>query len=73
MRLLEILSRTRLQVFTFTKGSSKDFPEGAGSGFILKYKNKLIFVTADHVIHPLDHEKKCASQKDATWLLQIML
>lgn len=57
MRLLEILSRTRLQVFTFTKGSSKDFPEGAGSGFILKYKNKLFFVTADHVIHPLDHEK----------------
>ncbi len=58
MKLLEILSRTRLQVFSFPKDGSKNMPTGAGCGFFLKYRNKHVFVTADHVIHPIDHTKK---------------
>lgn len=58
MRLLELLTRTRFQVFTFPLGTMKSsvFPNGAGSGFMLKYKGKIFFITADHVCHPFDHE-----------------
>ncbi len=58
MNLLELLTRTRFQVFTFPKGDMKngEYPDGAGSGFILRHKDKSIFVTADHVCHPFDHE-----------------
>lgn len=58
MRLLEVLTRTRFQVFTFPQGTLSDtaIPEGAGSGFVLEYNGKLFFVTADHVCHPDDYK-----------------
>lgn len=59
MKLLEVLTRTRFQVFTFQQGSMKEsYPDGAGSGFMLKYKENIIFVTADHVCHPSDYEQE---------------
>lgn len=58
MRLLEVLTRTRFQIFTFSMGNMKagGYPDGAGSGFMLLHKGKTIFVTADHVCHPFDHK-----------------
>lgn len=32
------------------------YPIGAGSGFMLNLKSHTFFITADHVIHPADHE-----------------
>lgn len=32
------------------------YPVGAGSGFMLNFKGQTFFITADHVIHPADHE-----------------
>ena len=59
MRLLEVLTRTRFQVFTYTQGglAKGDVPQGAGSGFVLRYKDRCFFVTADHVCHPDDYKK----------------
>lgn len=58
MSLLELLNRTRLQVFTYEQGTlaKMAYPNGAGSGFFLLHKDKVILVTADHVCHPFDHE-----------------
>lgn len=58
MSLLELLNRTRLQVFTYKQGTLANmaYPDGAGSGFFLRHKDKVILVTADHVCHPFDHE-----------------
>ena len=57
MSLLELLNRTRLQVFTYEQGTlaKMAYPDGAGSGFFLRHKDKVILVTADHVCHPFDH------------------
>lgn len=58
MRLLELLTRTMFQVFTFPLGTMKNgvYPNGAGSGFMLLHNEKRIFVTADHVCHPGDYK-----------------
>lgn len=58
MSLLELLTRTRLQIFTYKQGTmmKKAYPNGAGSGFFFLHKDKVILVTADHVCHPFDHE-----------------
>lgn len=66
MRLLEVISRTRFQVFTFPKGtvSMEKMPIGAGSGFMLNYRNTLFFVTADHVAHPLDYKNEERQWRD---------
>ena len=58
MRLLEVLTRTRFQVFIFTRGglASGAVPVGAGGGFMMSYKNMLFFITADHVCHPDDYK-----------------
>lgn len=59
MSLMELLNRTRLQLFTYEIGTMKNsYPDGAGSGFFFKRKDKLFFVTADHVCHPFDHKPK---------------
>lgn len=58
MSLLELLNRTRLQIFTYKQGTMMQnaYPNGAGSGFFFLHKNRVILVTADHVCHPFDHE-----------------
>ena len=58
MNLLELLTRTRLQVFTYEQDTlaKMAYPNGAGSGFFLRHKDKVILVTATHVCHPFDHE-----------------
>lgn len=55
--LLELLTRTRLQIFTYEQGTmmKQAYPNGAGSGFFLLHKDRVILVTADHVCHPFDH------------------
>lgn len=57
MSLLELLTRTRLQIFTYEQGTmmKNAYPDGMGSGFFLLHKEKVILVTADHVCHPFDH------------------
>lgn len=64
MRLLEVLTRTRFQIFTYPHGTLNNtaVPEGAGSGFVLEYKDKLFFITADHVCHPDDYEDEDCSR-----------
>lgn len=44
MSLLELLSRTRLQVFTYEQGTMAKmaYPNGAGSGFFLRHKDRMI-------------------------------
>lgn len=58
MSLLELLTRTRLQIFTYKQGTmmKNAYPNGAGSGFFILHKERVILVTADHVCHPFDHE-----------------
>ena len=58
MRLLELLTRSRLQIFTYKQGTmmKNAYPNGAGSGFFFLHKDRVILVTADHVCHPFDHE-----------------
>lgn len=57
MSLMELLNRTRLQLFTYDIGTMKNsYPNGAGSGFFFKHKDKVFLVTADHVCHPFDHK-----------------
>lgn len=58
MSLLELLTRTRLQIFTYKQGTmmKNAYPSGMGSGFFLLHKEKVILVTADHVYHPFDYE-----------------
>lgn len=59
MSLLELLTRTRIQIFTYKQGTmmKNAYPGGMGSGFFLLHKEKVILVTADHVCHPFDHEQ----------------
>jgi hypothetical protein len=57
MQLLELLSRTRFQVFTYEPGTNYELPSGVGSGFMISYKEKQFFVTADHVMHRDDYGK----------------
>ena len=58
MSLLELLTRTRLQIFTYKQGTmmKNAYPDGAGSGFFFRHQKHVILVTADHVCHPFDHE-----------------
>jgi hypothetical protein len=57
LTLIEVLAKTTYQV-QITKSSNKEFdrPIAFGSGFLVNYKNELIFVTADHNIHIEDYE-----------------
>ncbi|WP_291583780.1 hypothetical protein [Bacteroides sp.] len=57
MLLLELLSRTRFQVLTYEPGTNYELPSGVGSGFMISYKDKQFFVTADHVMHCDDYGK----------------
>lgn len=44
MSLLELLTRTRLQIFTYKQGTmmKNAYPDGMGSGFFLLHKEKVI-------------------------------
>ena len=55
--LIEVLAKTSYQV-QITELTNKEFdrPIAFGSGFLVNYKNELIFVTADHNIHIEDYE-----------------
>lgn len=52
MSLLELLTRTRLQIFTYKQGKMMQnaYPNGAGSGFFIRHKGRIILVTADHCV-----------------------
>lgn len=58
MSLLELLTRTKLQIFTYEQETMKKnaYPNGMGSGFFFLHKDRMMLVTADHVCHPFDHE-----------------
>ena len=58
MSLLELLNRTRLQIFTYKQGTmmKNAYPDGMGSGFFFLHKDRVMLVTADHVCHPFDYE-----------------
>lgn len=57
MSLIEYIWRSSYQIVGWEKDrNTQDFPTIFGSGFILKYDDNFVFVTADHVIHPEDHE-----------------
>lgn len=36
-----------------------------GSGFFYKYKNQLFFITADHVVHPNEHDEQLRSGEES--------
>lgn len=57
LTLIEVLAKTSYQV-QITKSTNKEFdrPIAFGSGFLVDYKQELIFVTADHNIHFEDYE-----------------
>lgn len=56
--LIEYLVRTSFQtVVTSLSDKEGENPLYYGSGFMALYKENCFFVTADHVIHPTDHDK----------------
>lgn len=63
--LSEVLIRTNyMTVMTDPADKSMERAVGYGSGFIMNYKELLFFVTADHVVHPDDHDEKQRTGKD---------
>lgn len=58
MTVVEYIWRNCYQIVCWDKEANKDnFPTTFGSGFFLQYKDKLVFVTADHVLHPDDYNQ----------------
>lgn len=71
--LQQLVMRTTLQLIV----SKPDNPLSVtrfGSGFLLHYRNKVWFVTADHVVHPDDHdpEKGVCQRTSPHYLPQII-
>lgn len=57
------------QVLVSSDDGASDI-KGYGSGFFLQYRNRLFFVTADHVAHIDDFEKGLRLGKDDfVWVL----
>lgn len=57
MDLPQYIWRNCYQIVVWENEKSTDnFPDYFGSGFVLRCGDKLIFVTADHVIHPADEK-----------------
>lgn len=58
MNLSEITAffeHIRYQIVYFPADGSSLLPTGVGSGFMLNYKNRALFVTADHVVNTHDN------------------
>jgi hypothetical protein len=57
LTLIEVLAKTSYQI-QITEPSNKelDKPIAFGSGFLVNYKEELIFITADHNVHLDDYE-----------------
>ena len=55
MRLDEVAFRATLQL-VIPDVDNQDIIKGFGSGFLLKHKSQLFFITADHVVHLDDHD-----------------
>lgn len=57
INVIEYIWRNCYQIVGWDKKINKDnFPTIFGSGFFIEYKNNLVFVTADHVLHPDDYD-----------------
>lgn len=65
--LLELLVKTHYHTVTTAIGN-QDFDKYIchGSGFIVKYKDVIFFVTADHVLHPDDYDSQIRTGLDNT-------
>ena len=56
--LQKYLEQVRFQLVVFDDFPNKRVPNGMGSGFILDYKGKSFFVTADHVVNTHDNGRR---------------
>lgn len=56
--LQKYLEQVRFQLVIFDDPSTTRIPNGMGSGFILDYKGKSFFVTADHVVNTYDNGRR---------------
>ena len=56
--LQKYLEQVRFQLVVFDDYPTKRVPNGMGSGFILDYKGRSFFVTADHVVNTHDNGKR---------------
>lgn len=58
------LSWMATQQVIVTSDNKGEKIKGFGSGFFIEYKDKLFFITADHVVHIEDHEVQMRVGKD---------
>ncbi|WP_295073621.1 hypothetical protein [uncultured Fibrobacter sp.] len=56
--LQKYLEQVRFQLVVFDDFPNNRIPNGMGSGFILDYKGKSFFVTADHVVNTHDNGRR---------------
>ena len=56
--LQKYLEQVRFQLVVFDDFPTNRVPNGMGSGFILDYKGKSFFVTADHVVNTHDNGRR---------------
>lgn len=56
--LQKYLEQVRFQLVVFDDFPTKLVPNGMGSGFILDYKGRSFFVTADHVVNTHDNGRR---------------
>ena len=70
MPLSEALVKTTYQTqITHPNDKECENPVGYGSGFMVKYKNRVFFITADHVVHPDDHN--CSYRTGQDYIVSI--
>ena len=62
--LISLFEHVRYQIVVFPKGTASPLPESVGSGFMLDYKGRTFFVTADHVVNT--HDNGVRKIKDCT-------
>ena len=62
--LISLFEHIRYQIVVFPKDTASPMPQSVGSGFMLDYKGKTFFVTADHVVNT--HDKGVRKIKDST-------
>lgn len=57
MDLRELLVKSRFQVVVRPQETTLGLPSGVGSGFMLNYRGRVFFITADHVVHVDDYQR----------------